>query len=79
MVKEGFLLSWDQSGILRGALETIMPDGKTPVAFMNFELINEVPTTLYDYFNKKVGILVFLLIILKVAGMIKTGAQLSDF
>ena len=35
------------------ALETIMPDGKTPVVTMNFELINEVPTTLYDYLTKK--------------------------
>ena len=35
------------------ALETIMPDGETPVVTMNFELINEVPTTLYDYLTKK--------------------------
>lgn len=35
------------------ALETIMPDGKTPVVTMNFELINEVPTTLYEYLTKK--------------------------
>ena len=30
-----------------------MPDGETPVVTMNFELINEVPTTLYDYLTKK--------------------------
>ncbi|WP_082781144.1 DUF3427 domain-containing protein, partial [Streptococcus sp. DD13] len=38
--------------IENSALETIMPDGKTPVVTMNFELINEVSTTLYNYLTK---------------------------
>ena len=33
--------------------ETKMQDGKTPVVTMNFELLNEVSLTLYDYLTKK--------------------------
>ena len=39
--------------IENSALETTMPDGETPVVTMNFELINEVPSPLYDYLTKK--------------------------
>lgn len=35
------------------AIETRMQDGKTPVVTMNFELANEVSSTLYDYLTKK--------------------------
>ena len=35
------------------ATETRMQDGKTPVVTMNFELANEVSSTLYDYLTKK--------------------------
>ena len=35
------------------ATETRMQDGKTPVVTMNFELVNEISSTLYDYLTKK--------------------------
>ena len=35
------------------ATETRMQDGKTPVVTMNFELVNEVSSALYDYLTKK--------------------------
>ena len=39
--------------IENSAIETKMQDGKTPVVTMNFELLNEVSLTLYDYLTKK--------------------------
>ena len=35
------------------AIETKMEDGKTPVVTMNFELVNEVDSALYEYLTKK--------------------------